>query len=138
MKPEGGEQAVKRIGDGSLFSFPNEGDELAADLVWPEGPFELRLIVAHEKKAIGRDPGDPVQNHDALIPTVENDVIPAKRGDGNLLNQGLVPAGDKKGIHTVPLGFDPDDISIPEKRFKICFVHRNSSLGYFGSIVPSR
>ncbi|MFQ9395864.1 MAG: hypothetical protein ACLR2E_19845 [Lachnospiraceae bacterium] len=78
-----------------------------------------------------------MKNQDALIPTVENDVIPAEGGDRNLLNQGLVPAGDERGYMLYPWGLDPDDISIPKKRFKICFIHKKSSLCRFGFIIAS-
>ena len=85
----------------------------------------IARITPTEKQTLGRDPGNPVKNQDALIPTVENDVIPAEGGDRNLLNQGLVPAGDEKGIHAVPLGLDPDDISIPKKRSRSVLYIKN-------------
>ena len=36
---------------GVSFSSPDKGDELPADLVFPERAFEFGLIVAHEKQS---------------------------------------------------------------------------------------
>lgn len=104
-KPEGRKYAIDRMGDRKRFPIAHNTGHLSTDLIWAERPFHFRLVISDEIESIRSDAADPVEHKDALIAAVENDIAAVKPINRRRFDDGFIPSGNKKGVHTVALRF---------------------------------
>ena len=96
------------MGDRKGFSAAYNAGHLSTDLIRTDRSFDLGLIVPDQIEAVRSNTADPVKNKNSLIAAVENHIAAAKLINGIRFNDGFIPSGMKKRIHTVALRFQLD------------------------------
>ena len=101
----------------------DKSDESSSELIRAERSLDFELIVTYHIEAVRCYPADAVKHKDSLIPSVEDNIIPATVCASQ--PAGSVPhpvLGIKRGIHAVALWSDADNISITKQLLQVDFV----------------
>ncbi len=106
---------------GNLPSIAYKSYKFSDNLIRTKRAFNFPLIITNHKKALFCDLIDAVEHKDTPVTAVKNYIISAAVCGSCLLDQGFIPAGNKKRVHAVALWFDANDISVTEKLLQIDF-----------------
>lgn len=96
------------MGDRKRFSIAYNAGHFSANLIRAERSFDFCLIVSDQIESVRSNAADPVKHKDALVTAVENDIAAAEPVNRIGFDDGLVPAGNKKRVHTVSLRLQLD------------------------------